>query len=415
MVLSLAMVESSPSHYETLLDIVSEQKKLHPEGIAVSTIMSTMERSTVPDVFTEGEMFAGILRRDLTEACLTVAASPHVPPDIPQADFLASISQIVDKQVTLPAGMKSELFPPHLIAWWRRVDGYDISKCDVIDIYRLPQVEQEDFFEALAKQSLIGLEILREFGHPVIYGTWGYALPAERAEEGLSRGSPSVDQGHSHIAVFHQDNPTISLQKDLSSYYQLNHYAPWNRLIHQEFGDSTADIVKYSLDKAGLSEMSVQTLNGYEKRPNGTFSYQDGISVAAGDPMTIQEAYRVVATVAGSVEDSYQKLKGLHEMYHKNYGDTFFTEKAENEIRTTLLTMGLNDSDASSIARFILSIRPTYGQLRKWETELNQEGEEPYLQLNRIRKLIHKRDRFMRKFDKIDEKQSLRLALLKDT
>lgn len=407
------------SHYTDLLKIITEQEKKYPHGIPTSTIRPLMPRSRGSNIFEEGERFCGNIKQGSAEVSLTVVPSPHVAANIPMSEFIKVSSQEFGQDVQLPQGMANIPFlAPHLILWWRRNDMLGKSKFDIFDIFNSDHKTKVDFAIGIETQAKRALKLLTKFeGKPVIYGTWGYATPEEISVSGLSRGVPTLPDGHCHVAIINEQAQNIELQTRIDPYSRLHHYGPWNRLVNKKFGEDLAQAVKGIIREAQGENFvnSVKFIRGQSLHEQGRESEYEGYEIFFDSPILFEKAFNCVVDIAGNVELLYQSLSLRYTEFHKNKGNVEVRKVAIEEMQKVARNFGLNEDKAREMVEFILRIIPSYGQLEKWNEEVDSDDNKANeLLSSHYAKVDKRRHRFLERISSKDQ-IPLRAALLRDT
>jgi len=109
----------------------------------------------------------------------------------------------------------------------------------------------------------------------------------------------------------------------------------------------------------------------------------------------------------------------LYEVYYKNIGEENIQVQVRKQLVRMISKFGLENSPAEELADFILRIRPTYGQMREWKTQLAdfQEDYNDQLSIQMMDKEMMRSNRFILSLDSanINSKTKLRIALVRDT
>lgn len=399
--------------YSLILAAVRDMDAIHSNGIAVSEPKIIVPRDAIAKVYEEGRWFSGIKTVGKMEACLTPIPAPHVPSLIPAKDYLEAVRGVFGSESLLPPKYKNiENFPPQLVLWWNKKN--DRTPYDFIAVSKLPQNDREDTCVAISAKCIEGVRLVAKLsGKPEIWGTWGYGTKEERELNGLTRGGPTVKEGHLHISKF-DDNDSSGLKfENLPPKTKLNHYAPWNQIVLNNFGDSFLPAIKKSLYSQLIdkTDIVIQRENNIKRHQNGAISIRNGFKIDFGEGIPLKSVISVLIGLAGRSEDVYQAIGGLYKLYHVNI-DPKEKSKIELEITTVLRSAGFRDHSARELTRFITSVRPTYGQFLNWRKEiLNTTGKN----FEMIERNIARYERLKRKLDEDNVKNSTRVAIVEDS
>lgn len=401
------------SHFQDLLAIAVDKNTEHKNGVAVSVLPSLMQRSDGLTVFEEGQAFSGIEQQGNAEACLTMVASPHVKAQLPKDSLLTVATEVLSRQVSVLEGMKDVAYvSPQVIVWWRNSEGQNQESTDELALYGLGEEDKQNFSEVISKQTTNAAQIIkRASGKPTIWGSWGHGTPEERTREGKSRGLPTNQYGHFHITHFNRDKQDISLQNDLSAVEKLNHFAPWNSLLHREFSSPIAHFLHIVTDQ---QDSVIETFSESVVRENGTSVENHGYKLSFPQPIAFNKAFKTLVQIAGEFEEFYQGMNTQYEDYYKNRANPSEMAKIKQEMIKEATTKGFNEEQAKGFASFIFAIKPTYGQLAYWENELSHtSGREEDLESITTMKKRYERARNIMGDDA--SKDRLSFALLRDT
>lgn len=414
------MREIRNSHFQDLLTIAVDREKAHAKGVAVSVLPSLIKRTDGAGVFEEGQAFSGIERKGNAEACLTITASPHVTPTIFKDSMVAVAEEIVKNPVSLPHGMQEvEYVSPQLILWWQETSNQNKST-DMLRLSQLTSEERTNFCDVMARQTEKAVSIINNVeGKPRVWGSWGNGTLEERAQQGKSRGVPTNKFGHLHITHFNPNEQNITLQQDLPATERLNHYGPWNVLVHREFDVPFSRALNAIGNRYFNAEdaTKVKSISQFITNSDGTTSSNYGYELSFSHPQSFREVYGVLIETSGHFETFYQQLNQYYDNYYKNQSNP---ERA-SEIKTSILSesksIGFTEEEAQRLMTFMIAIKPTYGQLSQWERELSSSQD--MIELNpdlvRIRQDMKRYERLLQRIGTDSTKDSLSVALVRDT
>lgn len=385
------------SHFQDLYKITLDQAKRYPLGIPTSTIGALMPRTDGSDVFIEGHRFSGNVNVGSIEASLTAVPVPHVKAYIPTQELLRESSIVFKQKSRLPEEMASVKFlAPHFLIWWR--DKLK-TKSNVLDLYQATDKKRSNTGEAIELQAMKALKLLNNYdGVPVLYGTWGYATNHEMDITGLSRGVPTLPQGHCHISKVSEKHQDITYDTEIEERLRLHHYGPWNRLINSRFGIPIAQALKKNVLNSRFLKKSVSDVvykHSYRQHENNRNSDSQGYEILFSSPIPIQTAFNGVVDIAGKFEDYYQQVLVCFSDFHKFTGDITKQEQIKAKLISLNEQFGFGD-DSERWASFIFKIKPTLGQLQIWRREIDQNPQSTSSQrfVIKLNNLLRKVERF---------------------
>lgn len=204
------MTRESEPILTSLIGSMSYIDKFHPKGIAVSQPPVLAFREDVSKIYKEGKNFGGIDSEEAAEAWLAPVAAAHIPSSIPTSKYINEAINVFGRKIQLAHKyINVELFPPQLVLWWRKKRSR--KPYDFIEMDRLTSKEKANFINVISRKSLQAVELIRRLeGKPTIWGTWGYGTKEEREQEGLTRGGPTVKEGHMHFIYYSPMNNNLS-------------------------------------------------------------------------------------------------------------------------------------------------------------------------------------------------------------
>lgn len=205
-------------------------------------------------------------------------------------------------------------------------------------------------------------------GIPVVYGTFGFSNSEEVSVTGLSRGVPTLPQGHIHIAKMHEASQDIGLKDDVPYSAQIHHFGVWSRLVNRKFGPDLAEILRCSLQDSLISE-SLSNVTFLEKESHhmhGRVSSHQGYEVKLRESVPFFEVFTSLVESTGRIEKFYQFVVASHTQYYRNVGNRDFQQKTFNELQKKALEAGIGEDRVEEFAKFVFDISPTYGQLSNW-------------------------------------------------
>lgn len=400
--------------YSLILTAVRDMDAMHSNGIAVSEPKIIVPRDSIPKVYEEGRRFSGIVTVGKMESCLTPIPAPHVSSSIPAKEYLETARGIFGSESFLPPKYDDvKNFPPQVVLWWNRKN--DETPYDFIAVSGLSKKDREDTCIAISAKCVEGVRLIKSLsGKPKIWGTWGYGAKTERELNGLTRGGPTIKEGHLHISRF-DDNEASELKfENPPLKIKLNHYAPWNQIILNNFGGSFLPVIKAGLCSQLIdnTDFVIQRENSVSKHQNGAASIRNGFKIDFKGSVPLKSVISMLVGSAGRFEEIYQRIVRLHELYHKN-SDPKERSKIEGEITTVLERTGFCDYSIQELARFIISVRPTYGQLLNWKKEMvDDEGGKNY---EMVKRNIARYERFRRELKERNRKGSIGVAIVEDS
>ena len=387
--------------------------KIHRNGIAVNQLESLASRGQVKDVFEEGQLFSGTKIVGNAECAIAPVPAPHILASISRRKYLETATNVFKvKPNLLPKYNNAQLFSPQVVVWWKEKDNQESR--DFINLYKLPSKQRSDFSTAISSKAVQAVEFVTKLkGKPTIWGTWGYGSQVERVMSGLTRGGPTVNEGHLHVTYYNYDEQLITIQK-LSQKEKLIHYAPWNEIVLEKFGSSIGETINSMLNTQLQNKTiaNVRRENKTEEHTNGSISIKNGFEISFDNEIPLKDILDSLVEVAGKTEDIYQNIHRLFEIYHKNSNNKRL--KAVAEMSNLFQKLGFKTDIAEEFSRFIFSIQPTYGQLVKWRDELVSENGNN-IDLDRIANLIDKYQRVREKIKSRVNKQNLTMAIVEDS
>lgn len=380
-----------------ILTVMGAMDERHPNGIAVSQPSVLVPRSQILEVYKEGELFSGLELVGRAECCIAPTPAPHIPAYIPTQVYLDTAKQVFKNNARLlPKYENVRCVSPQVTLWWKR--SGDVKPYDFTDIYKLGKDEQSDFSLSIANKCNQAVDLITRLrGKPIVWGTWGYGTSEERQKEGLTRGGPTLKEGHLHVSYFDPREQQVSVQK-ITSKDKLNHYAPWNNIILKKFGVILGTFIKGSFDKALVVPNIVQIKreNKIVNHPNGSASILNGYSLSFEKPSLLEDVLSSLVDMAGKFENLYGDIHELFKAYNSTVNPNV---KAETFRRMNFLfrQSGASKNESQDLSRFIFSIQPTYGQL----LQLGQRNKiEKY---ERVRKKIKSRPQKILLMDIIED------------
>lgn len=395
------------SHFDELLRIAVEKEKEHGGKIGVATHPPLMPRSdSMEEVFAEGELFSGITSNETAQACLTIASSPHVDATLDKDSLTISSRKILGKNVELPRALEASInISPQLIVWWRSKTLPD-EEMDILNIASLPETDRSLFAEIISLQTGNALQILDEIsGKPTIWGSWGHATPKERAVEGKSRGLPTNRMGHCHVTYFDCENQNISIAKNIPTSERLNHYVPWNELLHVRLSQPISKFLQSQINAHPERECKIKLVSESRINPNGSSIENYGYNIIFQNPIKLNEVFSTLIDIAGESNDLYQELNMLYSEWYRHISISSERKQVEEKILYTMKDRGFNEMESLDIKNFLLAIQPTYGQLLRWENQTSGENK---------RRIIARIKRY-EKAQGITYEGNLRTALISDS
>lgn len=366
-----------------ILTAVNEIDRHHLKGVAVSQPSSLVPRSQMLEVYNEGKMFSGVELVGRAESCVAPTPAPHIPAYIPMQRYLDIASEVFGKDSRLFAKYDAvDYVSPQVTLWWKRAG--DDKTYDLPAIYQLNKNEQDDFCQSISNKTIQSVEFITKLrGKPIIWGTWGHGTIAEREKEGLTRGGPTLKEGHLHVSYFDPNEQNVSIQQ-ISNKDKLNHYAPWNHIILKRFGSALQGLIFDSFDKD--VNLKITRENRIDGHPNGSASILNGFELNFAEPVRFREVLSGLIDMAGRSENLYENIHNLFNDYNKTDGVGVKAEVCQ-KMRHLLCQNGIASEESNKLSNFILSIQPTYGQ----QISYGRQGE--ITRYKRVRNKISKRQR----------------------
>ena len=396
--------------FSSIYSAVKDIDRLHLGRIAVSEPPVLVQRGKISKVYEEGKLFGGLEAVGDAEACLAPVPVPHVPATIPSKDFLKAAKDILGAEAELsPRYDGVQYFSPQVVLWWKRKNNE--KPYDLADIYDLPFQEKMDFFSVISRKSKEAVRLITSLkSKPAIWGTWGYGTTEERLKEGLTRGGPTVREGHLHFTSFDHGEQRLAF-RELPPKDKLNHYAPWDKIILKRFGISICTALSgFQPDNGPL--FRVKRENKVEHHPNGAISIFNGFILDFESAVPLESVLQTLVEITGKAENTYRQIHKFFGFYHKARDDEN-RKRAVEEIGGVLQKIGFHSEPAQELIRFIVSIKPTYGQLLAWREEIKrQEGGER--DLEQIEKNINRYERVRKRLEASNKKNSLNVAIVED-
>jgi hypothetical protein len=358
------------SHYPYLFNEVQKKNALFSEGIPVANIPSFMKRNDGGEIFDEGANFSGIARDGSAEACITVAASPHILPSITKSKLAEAARMVLGESVKLPESEEScDLVSPQLMVWWRK-NNKEYGVVDLQHISALTNEEQRTFYHVIAKQTVKAVDIVTDAsGKPTIWGSWGFSSPEQRQRTGRGRGVPTNRFGHLHVIDFAAEIAHEVMDKHVSTATKLNHYEPWASLLYTNFSTPFARTISRLANARvdPFSETARDTMGRLRKINNG-------YTVTFDEQRDMESSLKTLVNVIATFDILYRTTTQNHELYYKypSNHDKRLTAR-QNIVNTAEHLSGFTSEEAQRFASFTLMIRPTYAQVCTWLNELNQE------------------------------------------
>lgn len=353
-----------------MFSVVNRIDNYHPNGVAVSQPSVLVPRSHILEVYNEGLIFSGIYSVGRAETCIAPTPAPHIPASISKEQYLGIASEIFNSPKLYPKYDSVNYMSPQVTLWWRRSN--DSKAYDFIDINNLSQNEQVDFSNSISRTTKMGVELVEKMkGKPIIWGTWGHGLEEEREKEGLTRGGPTLKEGHLHVSYFKPEEQMTNVQK-VSNKDKLNHYAPWNEIILEKFGSLLGNLINTDFKKVLEGEVKtvVSRVNKIEVYSNQSASILNGFELGFEKPVPLSNVILSLIGVAGNLENIYKNIHRIFNDCNKSHNERE-KDMIHQEMCGLFLENEISEEESSELAKFILSIQPTYGQLLDYGQEDN--------------------------------------------
>lgn len=376
-----------------LIKAIGDIDKYHPNGIAVSQPSLLVPRGQILEVYNEGKLFSGMESVRKAECCVAPTPAPHITAYIPTQTYLDAASEIFKNDSRLyPKYDNVNYVSPQVTLWWRRKG--DVKPFDFTNMYKLNQNEQSDFCLAISNKTKQGVELITKLrGKPIIWGTWGYGTVEEREKEGLTRGGPTLKEGHLHVSYFDPDEQKVFIQQ-ISGKDKLNHYAPWNRIILERFGSSLSEFLSKSFKNLSDKHIGL-TIKMEEKidvHSNSSASILNGFKINFEKSIPLRYVLSGLVDMAGRSEDVYNNIHRLFNLYNKHQDIETKTQMGK-QMQNLFQEIGFTKQKSKELTTFIFSIQPTYGQLVSYKGQLIKEP-------HNVRDLAKLNDR-IKKYEKI--------------
>lgn len=378
------MLQEKYAILPAMFSAIDRIDKYHSDGVAVSQPSILVPRSQILEVYNEGLMFSGIYSVGKAETCIAPTPVPHIPAYIPKEEYLAKASEIFDSPKLYPKYDSVDYMSPQVTLWWRR--SSDSEAYDFIDINKLNQSEQLDFCLSISRTTKMGVDLIEKMrGKPIIWGTWGHGLEEEREKEGLTRGGPTLKEGHLHISYFNPDEQLTNIQK-INNKDKLNHYAPWNEIVLEKLSQSVGNQINKGFKKVfdGETKTVVSRVNKIEVYSNQSASILNGFELGFEKSVPLNKVFLSLIGVAGNLENIYKNIHRIFNDYNKSAGE-IKKDILHQEMCVLFSQNGISKEESSELARFVLSIQPTYGQL------LNYGQKDRIKKYERVREKINSR------------------------
>lgn len=205
------------------------------------------------------------------------------------------------------------------------------------------------------------------------------------------------------------------MQSNLLAREKLNHFGPWNALIHQKLSGPTTRILgNIAHDALPNNNVTSEAFTDFHFGANGTSAYCDGYRLLFDQPIGFGEAFDCLATIANSFEGFYQDIATLHSDFYKHPADPDVRSITRDSLARRATEFGFTDLEAEKLVSFVLSIRPTYSQVRNWHHELLASDEDPD-SLDIMDKLIGRYERVAHVLGSLTGNYPAYLNLIRDT
>jgi hypothetical protein len=379
---------TTESLYTQLYREFSRLDGLHPHGIAVSEPPVFGRREGTSRIYEEGLTFSGIESNNTAETWITPITAAHISSLVSADKYISEACNVFGGGTSMPPRYKGlEALAPQVILWWKGKD--DTNAYDFIEMNKLNMQKKQDICRVVKRKLVQGIDFIdRIKGKPTIWGTWGYGTKEEREKEGLTRGGPTMKEGHIHISFLEPEEQKVKLQ-ELPLKNKLNHYSPLNNIILEKFGDDISKVIfneLYSLFKENKPP-AVSRENKIEFHKNNTVSVMNGIEIKFGE-VQFDDVFELLTRISDKFENIYQNLHLFYHDYHC-HTDERNRDEIKNRTMDYLKEQGFSSNLSLESVGLIFSIQPTLGQLLVWQNEISENKERTH-DLYEIEKKINK-------------------------
>lgn len=308
----------------------------------------------------------------------TTNPAPHTPLTIDGeqfSDIFKKFFSLRDKNLA-----KNESVPLHLIQWWFAKKGRKL----LAEVFQgLPSMRSEathSFYEALEQnttKSVKALAAMIDTAYPhlnlplsekiKIYGVFGNTDPELQAQ-GYSRGPQSNPHGHMHIVAL----PEVELQKHLSPETpveiksRLKFISPFDALFYPHL----EKFFKSLYPKNGI--VRIVPCQEYSHDPH-TYrtSFLEGAAIEFSENVSFSSAMAILVSVVNWGQSIYNSLHTLYIMNHRGDFDQEFSTINIERTKQTFMLMGISEKEAQAFIDDVLSLPPTFGQIKSWQARLS--------------------------------------------
>lgn len=366
------------SHYGSLQRLMEEDRDLLGESIPVLPIPSLMPRSDKAPI-QEGEKFSGNVFLGEAAVSLTLAASPHFPPEHKLSDLLQDAQLAFGKKPELLVDIAHDQpVAPHMIVWWRSAYGASDNAVDMFDLFAMKDDVRSNYLQGISEQVMRGFKSLSNFeGVPLIYGSWGFSEVDQRNQYGLGRGAPTMPFGHLHIAKARPSNERVTMlsELDLPPADTLKYRQPWNRLLNNELHNEIENIISGAISNQDIDIAKKVIFYDKIKDFDGHHLAQEqGYKINYSKYVPVSLALEDCTKIAGTTEKIYSNLASLHKVFYKNIADDQSQARYIEEVCQVGLDNSLSKVATDKLVDFALRIQPTTAQLREWLQQMSEES-----------------------------------------
>ena len=316
--------------------------------------------------------------------------------------------------VKLPKNLQNiNSLAPQFLVWWRSHDEPSLQQTDFINLSKLPEHELNDYAQAIVGQVGKTVNLVQLVaGKPLLSGTWGYGIPAERAMEGKNRGGPTSPTGHMHVTFYGPAERKILFGQLVDASSRLNHYAPWNALFLDVLGIPMAHVIERQLLSSD-SEVHVEVLSLFDTTPNGASKQKYGFRIRFEEAKQFSEAIKAIARIAGVSETVYAQVLEYHRALFSRPSNQEYVSSVKETVAGALRKAGFDQGNVDAVLNFASSISPTLSQLTSWKEAAVRDGRVADAQA--LEASVQRYQRVSARINRPNAADTLTNALMKDT
>jgi hypothetical protein len=361
-----------PSHWANLVAALSDGRSLYSGGIPVETIPRQGDRTNNSAIISEGKGFSGIVVEGCAEAFCTPNASPHILPTVDLREFISKAKAVFGRKSRVSESfLQNGQLSNHLIVWWKRNGEEGLGSYGLGRLSRLKDIVPYDFFDAIAAQTTKCFDLVKKLGgKPMVYGMFGYTEEEVRKKSGFTRGAPSIAAGHLHVTAEPNPDRAVGAGNRLSASEELKHLHPWDSLLFERFGRQTVEVLTKIVTTQPENRGSVVRLVDVRGKTGQIPDFRQGYQIVFAERQTLEGVLATLTGVIGECDSFYQDILDLYGNYYRSIGNEQERNAALDRMVARSQKFGFDEKTSGQIADFITTIRPTYGQLEVWESEL---------------------------------------------